>query len=206
MRIDDLQQDNDILRDKVNELIAEKDRVVDDVDIVKKENQELFTQIEDLQRTITNKENYINTKEIEIVDLKNTIANLESTIHQKDQRITEVIGERDLLSLLIEEEKEKCNMLQFELKHEKQQRARIQQRVEGLEKGCDSGSVLQAAIVPLTTTSVEQSAQPEEASPNDNMESTRKGNETDVPATVLGSPARATLGSSARVTSNEPTG
>ena len=206
MRIDDLQQDNDLLRDKVNELIAEKDRVVDDVDIVKKENQELFTQIEDLQRTITNKENYINTKEIEIVDLKNTISNLESTVHQKDQRINEVIGERDLLSLAIEEEKEKCNMLQFELKHEKQQRARIQQRVEGLEKGSDSGIVLQAAGNPLTTTSVDQSAQPEEASPGNHTEANRDGNETDVPATVPDSPSRTTLGSSARVTSTEPTG
>lgn len=132
MRFTDLQKENDLLREKIQSLIVEKEEIIEKKEQVQSQYDDQAKSMRDVTDQIQQKDSFIKTKEIEILQLQSTIAQQKKTLEEKERNLKENAKEKEQLHQDLQELDDKVKMLSNELTQEKKIKAQLSLKVQQL--------------------------------------------------------------------------
>ena len=132
MRFTDLQKENDLLREKIQSLIVEKEEIIEKKEQVQSQYDDQAKSMRDVTDQIQQKDSFIKTKEMEILQLQSTIAQQKKTLEEKERNLKENAKEKEQLHQDLQELDDKVKMLSNELTQEKKIKAQLSLKVQQL--------------------------------------------------------------------------
>jgi chromosome segregation ATPase len=113
------------LREKIHNLITEKEEIEEKKEIISNDKLNLLQTIQDMQSKSNNQDNFIKTKELEILQLTNQLNNLENSLTEQKEKTDLLYNEKENLFLNNKELNDKITMISSELVQEKKLKTQL---------------------------------------------------------------------------------
>jgi chromosome segregation ATPase len=149
-----MEKENDLLREKVHQLIQEKEEGLESKEVLQTEINNSLQQYSDLESQYKSEQNHSKTLQAEIQQLKSQLQHQEKLSKEKEKRMEELQETVELLKNEKKEINEKLKMTSSELIQEKKTKTQLSLKLQQLIASSNStGAIIGSASSPSLRTS-----------------------------------------------------
>jgi chromosome segregation ATPase len=162
-----MEKENDLLREKVHQLIQEKEEIAESKEVLQTEFNNYLQQYSDLESQLKSEQNHCKTLQIEISHLKSQLQHQEKLSKEKEKKTEEQQETIDLIRNEKKEINEKLKMISNELIQEKKAKTQLSLKLQQLMASSSStGGIIGSASSPSLIRASEQTIIEENDAPS----------------------------------------